>query len=169
MTATKVSKICVKHPELGGLRRADSGTCLSCYAEASKRWKLANPERVKARRAKNYLKDKEHTPEKLKEQRKRDYTNNYQRFVDGVIQRRLLTKQQTPGWADKSAIGEIYRKARELGMTVDHIVPLRGKNVCGLHTESNLRIISAKENCSKRNTFHSGTIESLLGGMGARL
>ena len=34
---------------------------------------------------------------------------------------------------------------------VDHIIPLKGKNVCGLHVENNLRIIDGLSNMKKGN------------------
>lgn len=63
----------------------------------------------------------------------------------------------TPPWADVGAIDAIYaecaRRTEVMGIShhVDHIVPLRGANVCGLHVEYNLQTLPAVENISKGN------------------
>lgn len=62
---------------------------------------------------------------------------------------------RSPKWADHNAILVLYRTARRvsdcLGIPfhVDHIVPLHGRNVCGLHVENNLRLLPKRTNQSK--------------------
>jgi hypothetical protein len=44
-----------------------------------------------------------------------------------------------------------YEKAAEMGLTVDHVVPLKSPLVCGLHCEANLELIPANDNFRKGN------------------
>ena len=65
---------------------------------------------------------------------------------------KLDIKQRTPSWANLNKIKEIYSSCPD-GFHVDHIVPLRGTNVCGLHVEYNLQHLYAEDNLIKGNKF----------------
>lgn len=73
--------------------------------------------------------------------------------------------REIPQWADYDKIAEFYELAVELekktGVVhhVDHIIPLRGKNVCGLHVHTNLQVIPASKNCEKYNKFDDAQLE----------
>lgn len=64
--------------------------------------------------------------------------------------RRAAKLQATPRWANEVAIREIYAACPE-NCEVDHILPLQGQTVCGLHVENNLQYLSVPENRKKGN------------------
>lgn len=74
-----------------------------------------------------------------------DYCNNTSKYRSAKISR-------TPSWANINKIKEIYNKCPK-GFHVDHIIPLQGKLVSGLHVEYNLQYLTPSENTSKGNRF----------------
>ena len=76
----------------------------------------------------------------------RRHAEEYRR---NVSLRRRGVSHATPPWADRKAIKAIYVEARATGMQVDHVIPLRGKDVCGLHVQGNLQLLTPKDNKKK--------------------
>lgn len=69
--------------------------------------------------------------------------------------RRVAVRVATPLWANKVKIREVYAERIRLNAlgkqqyVVDHIIPLKGKLVCGLHIHENLQIITEESNATK--------------------
>lgn len=75
-------------------------------------------------------------------------------------EKRALKLNATPNWLNKQqklAIKLEYQlaswcsKVMQMEYHVDHIIPLKGLNVCGLHVPWNLQVIPAKDNIKKGN------------------
>jgi hypothetical protein len=99
---------------------------------------------------------------------KNRYRNKKSDNVARVAKRRAKKLQATPEWLTQEhldQIKDIYAHARDCEVVtgdqyhVDHIVPLQGKDVCGLHVPWNLQVLPAEVNQSKSNkTCHLSTV-----------
>lgn len=63
----------------------------------------------------------------------------------------------TPPWVNLKEIEKIYVEAAQLGLTVDHRIPLQGRGVRGLHVPWNLQFLTKSENSSKGNRWEQPT------------
>lgn len=136
---------------------------------ASRAWRERNPEAARAWREKNaeavreaqrawYEKNREAAGEANRTWAK---ANRHKRNASDA-KRHSAKLLRTPKWLtqpDFAAIEHIYAQAAELtGATglsheVDHIYPLQGRYVSGLHVPANLQILTASENRSKLNRW----------------
>lgn len=131
-------------------------TCRECSKINERKYYERNKELVK-KRAKIYALNNK---EKNKESKKKWRLNNKGRMNFLLAKSRAAKLQRTPKWLNKfqlTQISIIYLFARTLTeatgtkYAVDHIIPLRGKNMSGLHVPWNLQLMSKSENSRKSN------------------
>ena len=70
-----------------------------------------------------------------------------------TVWRKLLKKNCVPSWVEFRDTVPIYALATSLGFAVDHIVPIHGKDVCGLHVPWNLQLLTPSENSRKGTKY----------------
>lgn len=121
--------------------------------EAKSMWYEANKEQV-------INAAKTRPVEQLRAYRNTWKENNKTQVRADTKARRRKHREATPKWLSrkqKSEIRQLYQIAITMTQTtgeqyvVDHIVPLRSHEVCGLHVPWNLRVITQEENLKKSN------------------
>ena len=95
--------------------------------------------------SKYYFKNKE----KYKLRKENYYNKNKHLYTANSAKRRAVKKMATLKGYDQE-IKLIYKNCPEKHH-VDHVVPLQGKNVCGLHVPWNLQYLTVEENLKKSN------------------
>lgn len=138
-------------------RQANNGFCIECRRAKDRQQQKLHPEISMLKNRKRRLKIPERVYELVrKSQAKRpEYYSALYTFH--CAKRRAKILERTPKWADLQKIKELYLSAKR-GFQVDHIIPLQGKLVSGLHVENNLQIIPKLENILKSNKFEVGCV-----------
>lgn len=128
------------------------------YKEYLKQYRIDNLEHLQALAKEWYSENSESVKKRVLQWAK----DNPSKTRALGAKRRSAKLNRTPPWLteqDLSDIEDFYYLAKALTDTtgvkyvVDHIIPLQGKNVSGLHVPSNLQILTDSENASKHNKY----------------
>lgn len=176
---SKVCRVCKEEKSLGLIvprydRKGQySNICRECHNLSSKKyyhnntevrkdynksWRDSNKDHVKAESKSYYEGNKEQINLYAKVWRQ----CNQDRVRYHSAARRALKKQAFPKWLTQNHLLEIeafYVHAKDCEIIsgqkyhVDHIVPLKGETVCGLHVPWNLQLLPSDINLSKHNNY----------------
>ncbi len=94
------------------------------------------------------------TDEKGRQRKWRSENQHIKNFL--TAEYRAKRRLASPKWLtkeQKDKMKALYKSAKELNLTVDHIVPVNGENVSGLHVPWNLQLLTLEENSKKSNKF----------------
>lgn len=127
--------------------------------ERARLWAINNPEK----RYETHRKNRDKDLENHNARNRAWFADNKDKRAAYQAKRKSAQLQRTPPWLTEDDLWMI-EQAYELAQLrtdlfgfqwhVDHIVPLQGKKVSGLHVPVNLRVIPASENVKKSNKFH---------------
>ena len=148
--------------------------CRDCMNAAGKAWYEKNRERSNAKSKRWHESNREkHNAINSQWQREnkkavakinRKYRQNHpDKNLEQSIRYRAAKLERIPSWANDQLIAAYYKEAKRLEeltgieFHVDHIIPLQGELVSGLHVETNLQLLPAHENLGKSNKFDPAT------------
>jgi hypothetical protein len=137
-------------------RQVGNSNCVCCANERHRQYRAKNAEALREYNQQYRAENKDAANE-----RKRQYAaNNPHKITAKNAKRRAAKIQRTPSWLSKNhfeqieefyQIAQMFRTYTGQDYHVDHIIPLQGKTVSGLHAPWNLQVLPAKENISKGN------------------
>lgn len=124
--------------------------------ERARVWALANPDKKKE----SVDKWRNGNLEQHNATNRKWFANNKNKRAAYEGKRRAMQLQRTPKWdphahliVAKYQLAAMLSKASGTPHHVDHIIPLQGRKVSGLHVFSNLRVIPGSDNVKKSNKF----------------
>lgn len=123
--------------------------CKECHSKKVKEYRTQNSEKTKELARLRYAK----SPEKQKSANKKWVSENRGKRNASYANRRANKLNATPKWLNeeqKMEIQKIYSSCPP-NYHVDHIMPLSGRNSCGLHVPWNLQHLPAQDNLKKSN------------------
>jgi len=110
-----------------------------------------------SRRRETNLRYTANNPDARKESSNKYRLNNRDYYAARRAQRRAAQLERTPPWVPSSSMDGMYALARKITeltgvqMEVDHIVPLQGESISGLHVPWNLQLLTQTANRKKGN------------------
>lgn len=161
-----LGKACKKAGHVG-VRFVSNKTCAACIAEAQRTPKRKAQLKIyrqqpKAREYQIQYQKQYATTDKYKEQKRAYRENNAAKWTAKTRKYQSARLKRTPAWLtedDLWMMEQAYDIAKERTRVfgfpwhVDHVIPLQGKLVSGLHVPHNMQVIPATDNCSKSNKF----------------
>lgn len=136
--------------------------CRECKREQDRAYAKKNAIKARKRASEWYYKNKDNEEFKsIAKQRQQAWrASNLDKHAAKENKRRALKLKAMPKWLSEDqlkaikteyALSQWCSEVMGIKYHVDHIVPLKGKDVCGLHVPWNLQVIPAVENIRKSN------------------
>jgi len=122
---------------------SDSRPVHTKHPEYTAKWRNNNKEKIKAYQ-KEYQSILKVKASRAKKQKERECLKRNAEFIANQDLHDLVMDEVY-------LIASLRTKTTGVKHHVDHIIPLKGKNVCGFHSWNNVRAIPASENISKSN------------------
>ena len=176
MSQEKTCNLCKIPKKLGefnkhsGRKDGYNERCRVCSRDVQRKYRRVSLEKTRQQNRESYQRCKARVARYGQDYRKSNKESISQRMRQYLQQnkaeyaardatRRARKLEATPTWSDPIKIKHVYWVCNFISELtgvkhhVDHIHPLQGKTICGLHVHTNLQILTAKENRAKGNKF----------------